>query len=472
MYCVSKKDTLVETEVVKKNDTLWNFCKDVTFSAASIRNRILYEWRQRYFNHLKDYNEPTMTISSATSLIAHRYAQERKESFYDSNGRTIPPGKLVSNVGRNLTQEVKSFNALMQKWNGDNHGDLTGRPNIPSYSGSHGKVKSYRAEFNNQMFTLVDDTLTTKDGRKLYKYVIMPKVYNIEFYAIHKIKHITVVRSGNHYKLLKYYDSDFIQNQEYIVSHPEYFPDNGNYLSIDLGVNNLITMVGISNEEPLQPYILSGKPLKSVNRQCYKTVGKLSAYIDDTNKRRGKGVKRQSKATHRILAAYDKRKRQSDAILHEYTSSVVNYAAENRICAIYVGYNKDITQKTRLGKRNNQMFISMCWGQLIQQLKYKAAKYGIRVIPCNESHTSKCSFLDYEKVCHHDYYAGRRIKRGLFRSSLGICWNADVNAAWNILVKNNENVSLNLDRNRVERFVVDPVVLIPCGFNVDRNDVR
>lgn len=54
-------------------------------------------------------------------------------------------------------------------------------------------------------------------------------------------------------------------------------------------------------------------------------------------------------------------------------------------------------------------------------------------------------------------------------SHQGIRWNADVNAAWNILVKNNDNVSSNLDRNEVERFVVDPVVLIPDGFNRGRN---
>lgn len=55
-------------------------------------------------------------------------------------------------------------------------------------------------------------------------------------------------------------------------------------------------------------------------------------------------------------------------------------------------------------------------------------------------------------------------------TSNGIHWNADVNAAWNILVKNNKNVSSTLDRNEVERFVVDPVVLIPAGFNRDKND--
>ena len=37
----------------------------------------------------------------------------------------------------------------------------------------------------------------------------------------------------------------------------------------------------------------------------------------------------------------------------------------------------------------------------------------------------------------------------------------DVSEAWNILVK---NVSSTLDRNEVERFVVDPVVLIPSGL--------
>lgn len=46
-------------------------------------------------------------------------------------------------------------------------------------------------------------------------------------------------------------------------------------------------------------------------------------------------------------------------------------------------------------------------------------------------------------------------------------------AVWTESLKNEEwvEVSLNLNRNRVERFVVDPVVLIPAGFNRDRNDI-
>lgn len=469
MYNCFKKDTLVETELVKKGNPLWGFCKEVTFVAASIRNRILYLFRQDYFASEKNRRGYSYSLSDYISEVARLYAEERKKSSIDTNGNRVPPGKLVSNVGKSLIAEVKTFHSLMDLWYEKNHGNLTGRPRIPNYSGARGKEKVYKAEFNNQMISELPCDKMSKQCKRLYRYVIMPKTYNVEFYAVHQIKAVTIVKSGNDFKLLKMYDSEYVQNQDCLLYNPDLCQDNGNYLSIDLGVSNLITMVGISEGKVLPPYILSGRPLKSINRQCFRVVSKLNQYLDNTNKNRGKGVKRQSKSTHRIKAAWSKRKRQSDALLHEYTSSVVNYAALNGICKIYVGYNPKITQKTSLGRKNNQMFVSMCWGQIIAQLKYKAAKYGILVLACDESYTSKCSFLDNEYPSKHDTYLGNRVKRGLFRTAQGIYWNADVNAAWNILVKNNEKVSSNLDRNEVERFIVDPVVLIPSGFNLDKN---
>ena len=49
-----------------------------------------------------------------------------------------------------------------------------------------------------------------------------------------------------------------------------------------------------------------------------------------------------------------------------------------------------------------------------------------------EAHTSKCSFLDKESVEHHEKYKGKRVKRGLFKTSKGILINADVNGSLNI----------------------------------------
>ncbi len=41
-------------------------------------------------------------------------------------------------------------------------------------------------------------------------------------------------------------------------------------------------------------------------------------------------------------------------------------------------------------------------------------------------------FLDNEKLGKHKKYAGRRIKRDLFKSEEGVLLNADLNAAGNI----------------------------------------
>jgi putative transposase len=47
-------------------------------------------------------------------------------------------------------------------------------------------------------------------------------------------------------------------------------------------------------------------------------------------------------------------------------------------------------------------------------------------------YTSRCSFPDNEVVGKHAHYAGKRIKRGLFKTKKGVILNADVNAVYNI----------------------------------------
>ena len=49
-----------------------------------------------------------------------------------------------------------------------------------------------------------------------------------------------------------------------------------------------------------------------------------------------------------------------------------------------------------------------------------------------ESYTSKCSFLDLEEIKYHEIYLGKRVKRGLFRTSSNCYINSDVNGSLNI----------------------------------------
>ena len=100
-----------------------------------------------------------------------------------------------------------------------------------------------------------------------------------------------------------------------------------------------------------------------------------------------------------------------------------------------VGYNKGWKQDIKLGKRNNQTFVQIPYYKLIRMFEYKCELYGIKLILHEESYTSKCSFLDKEKICKHSKYLGKRIKRGLFQTKEHELINADVNGSLNIMRK-------------------------------------
>ena len=85
-------------------------------------------------------------------------------------------------------------------------------------------------------------------------------------------------------------------------------------------------------------------------------------------------------------------------------------------------------------------------------LTYKAQLVGIKVVVTEESYTWKCSFLDLESIGQHETYLGKRVHRGLFRSSKGRLINDDVNGAYNIIRK----VAPDSFRDGVEGIAVCP----------------
>ena len=108
-----------------------------------------------------------------------------------------------------------------------------------------------------------------------------------------------------------------------------------------------------------------------------------------------------------------------------------------------------------LGKRNNQAFVFIPHARFIAMLTYKAALVGIQVVTIEESHTSKCSFLDLEPIGHHDRYLGKRVQRGLFLASTGQTIHADINASLNIMRRFAPEVAA----NGVSAFALHPIPL-------------
>ena len=90
----------------------------------------------------------------------------------------------------------------------------------------------------------------------------------------------------------------------------------------------------------------------------------------------------------------------------------------------------------------------------------KIEKYlNLNIKVVEESYTSKCDHLVKETMEHHDNYLGKRVKRGLFKSSTGKELNADINGAIGILRKGNaiSDDQIKILRDRGD--IVSPKVL-------------
>ncbi len=74
-----------------------------------------------------------------------------------------------------------------------------------------------------------------------------------------------------------------------------------------------------------------------------------------------------------------------------------------------------------------------------------------------ERYTSKCSFLDNEEPKKRENYVGKRSTRGTFVAACGYTLNADVNAAYNILLKSDPYAVPLRTAADVGRYVTYPV---------------
>lgn len=193
-----------------------------------------------------------------------------------------------------------------------------------------------------------------------------------------------------------------------------------NLLAIDIGVNNLATCV---NNVGKQPFIINGKPLKSINQYSNKMKAKYMSYVGD------KGT---SRNIRRIIL---KRNNLITNYIHHASRLIINYCLKNNIGTIIIGHNKEWKQKANTGRKNNQNFVSIPFNMLIQQIRYKAEEVGIEVVITEESYSSETDHLAFETMEHHERYLGKRVKRGLFKSSTGKYLNADVNGAIGIARK-------------------------------------
>ena len=216
-----------------------------------------------------------------------------------------------------------------------------------------------------------------------------------------------------------------------------------------------------------QPIVIKDfrKGIKSIINYYQRRQKKLKALYVQQQKIQ---MKKQNKLVfgktyYKIQENYRKRLKNA---LHILTKYIIDLCVERNIQELVVGYNPKWKQQVNLGKKVTQMFVCIPFLRIIKQLQYKSKERGIKVEIILESHTSICSFLDNEFPQHNKKYQGKRTSRGIYTTKLGFKINADVNAAYNILIKSDPNALPPRSADGVGGYVMYPrrVCVDPPGM--------
>jgi putative transposase len=374
---------LVEQHRIDRSDPRWKAIDEATFASKHLYNAAMYIKRQAYIHE----GHRIIPYTDLDSLL------QPTEEY-----RAVP-AKVAQWVLKQVCVAWDSYFAACTEW--ERHpGKFLGHPKLPKYRNKDGRnLLVYTAQ------------AISRDPKNAGWIVPSQVPIRVATKLTHdQIAQVRLVPKATHFVVEVVYDRP-------LTPQPV---DPTLIASVDIGVNNLAAIT--SNKIGFTPILVNGRPLKSIN-QSY-------------NKRRAQMQARLPKDQHTSRALdemTDARQRAITSYLHTASRTIIDLLVKEGIGTLVIGKNVGWKQEANMGKKNNQSFVFLPHARFIEMLTYKAELVGIRVVTIEESHTSKCSFLDLEPICHHDTYLGRRVKRGLFRASTGQQINADVNGSYNIL---------------------------------------
>lgn len=209
----------------------------------------------------------------------------------------------------------------------------------------------------------------------------------------------------------------------YEVEDTKLLPDNGHYLSIDLGLHNLMTCYDSKGRS----FILGRKYL-SICRRYDKEIARVQSQWASTQAAQGI---RYPKSSKYLLKLYKRKKNSIWDYLHKLTRYLVDYCQKEGIHTVVTGDVTGIRKGKDLGNRTNQKLHGLPYAQIYTMLEYKLSLYGIRFVKQTESYTSQCSPFS-KKVSKGCAVKTNRCMRGLYKDG-AVIFQADAVGAYNIL---------------------------------------
>lgn len=376
----------IEQKIIRKNHPKFKIIDNQCFHSKNLYNEANYYIRQEF-------------------IQTGKYI-----SYYDVNCefKTHENYKLVFSQPANCTLRLldknwKSYFRSIKDWK-QHPEKYLGMPKLPKYLKKDGRFP-WMIPNNQLVYNYENGTVYIRNR--------LINDYQWKCRCLGRIIQIRFIPKGSCYVMEIVYETEI----------PDTKSENNRIASIDLGVDNLVTM---TNNIGLNPIIINGKGIKSINQYYNKRLAKEKSLLKI---RHGKDWSK------KLDIITFKRYQRIKNYMHNTSSYIVKRCVENKIDTLVVGKNKEWKQNTSMSKGNNQKFVSIPYQMLLQQLKYKCENVGIKYIETEESYSSGTSFLDEEEPIKQNYDKSRRIERGLFKSNTGLLINSDVNGSLQIMMK-------------------------------------
>lgn len=296
---------LVERHVIKRNDKRYKDLLELCHLSKNLYNVVLYTIRQHWFAAQKD--------AAITKKFLNYYDVWNILKKDNVDYRALNSGSSQSVI----MQVEAEFSAFFSLCKLKAAGKYTKKVKIPKYLPKDGYNVISFYQFKKREL---------KNG-----YVTLPKSKTLRFKVKNTNLHFITVVPKN----------DYIQmNFVYKKQEKELKPDNGRYIGIDLGIDNLATCTS----NVAQSFIIDGKKVKHINQFYNKKFAEAQSELKKKNNK---------EKSHRTRQLTLKRNNKIDDYFHKASRYIINQAVSNDVRTIIVGHNKNWKQEVNIGKVNN-----------------------------------------------------------------------------------------------------------------------
>jgi IS605 OrfB family transposase len=389
---------------------LWSTPPDVVIQLCRLSNNLYnsgaYENRQAFFD---GGNKPSKLLSYPT--LYHKLKSNENYGLMCA--------QAAQQTLKSVTEAMRSYKGLLKAFR---YKLIPKEPRLPGYRTKGGL---YQVSYPGQALKVEGGKIRIplgKGGSEFFgqKFFFAPLPERLKDVQIRELRIIPY--QG------KFYLEYVTESLEVPASNScKLYPEN--VLGVDPGINNLVTAVSNTGES----FIIDGLELKSYNAFWNKQKAHYQGILDaqDPELKTSKKLRQLNINRANFMRDY----------VNKSARYIINWCLERGIDTVVWGANKQQKQRSNMGKRINQQFVQIPAAKLRGRVQQLCFIHGLRFVETEESYTSKASFVDLDFLPKFGEKpegwksSGKRLKRGLFRTSVRKLINADCNGAANIIRK-------------------------------------